>query len=91
MFPDPTRKDQGVEPPERGNRLADGALGLATEREIRRDVCLLADGGCAPAPARHDSRPFGDELPDDVQTDPAGRAGDETDPACKTEVHGSLR
>ena len=76
-----------VEPAERRSRLVDDALGLARERQIRRDVCLLADSGRVPPPAGDDPRSLRDELPHDVATDSTGRAGDEAALAAEPEIH----
>ena len=76
-----------VEAAEGRNRLVDDASGLTAERQIRRDMRLLADTGRVPPTTGDDSGSLGDKLPHDLATDAAGRAGDEAALPVKLEIH----
>jgi hypothetical protein len=53
-------------------------------------VCSLAGIRRVASPARYDGRTFAHELANDLEPDPAGRAGYEAPLASESEIHGRL-
>ena len=81
--------DEAVDAAETLDRGRDEAIRCAALGQVGGDV-ELARPVVAPS-RRHDVRTFGGEARRDLEADAGGRAGDETDLACETQIHGSLR
>ena len=81
--------DEAVDAAEALDRRGDEPVGRAALGQVGGDV-ELARSFVAPS-RRHDVRAFAREARRDLEPDAGRRAGDETDLACETQIHGSLR
>ena len=75
--------------PKRSTAAATSRSGRAALGQVGGDVELARP--VVAAPGRDDVRALGGEPRRDLEADAGRRAGDETDLACETEIHGSLR
>ena len=81
--------DEAVDAAEALDRVGDDTVGGVALGQVGGDVKLARP--FVAAPGRDDVRAFGCEPRRDLEADAGRRAGDETDLACETQIHGSLR
>ena len=79
--------DEGVETAELFQGGVDDACGRIRLGEVGANVELLPDAGRLAPPARRDARALARKQLGRLESDPAGRAGDETRLPLEAEIH----